>query len=198
MPDTNPSAVPDVRDKRQKPPGILPKNTQAWVLSGIALLMVAVIALSGKNSPKERTAASSPEAATIVDPNAARIQDYQRRIEEQAHKLQLEQAQLARAQQSTSLASSLAGNTSAPPYQNQTYSQSPRAGDMRYSGAEPNSDENSIQGDKKKLEYHSLFASNIALSYRKDAVAREGSSAQAGPPAKALPYYAYPYSIPGD
>src|SRR6266436_764856 len=96
MDDTNPPTVPQIQDKRSKPPGILPKNTQAWVLSGIALLMVGVIALSGKNPPKARV---DPPPQQPLDPNAARIQEYQKRIEEQARRLQAEQAQLARAQQ---------------------------------------------------------------------------------------------------
>jgi len=98
MSDTNPPSVPPIQDKRSTPPGILPKNTQAWVLSGLALLMVGVIALSGKNPPKERTPSPSPTSG-VIDPNAARIQDYQKRIEEQARRLQLEQAEIARTHQ---------------------------------------------------------------------------------------------------
>src|SRR5216683_6959926 len=98
--DPNEPIVNQIQDKRQKPPGILPKNTQAWVLSGIALLMVGVIALSGKNPPKARV---DPPLQPPLDPNAARIQEYQKRIEEQARKLQAEQAQLARAQQAVGI-----------------------------------------------------------------------------------------------
>ena len=201
MPDTNPPTASQVQDKRQKPPGILPRNTQAWVLSGLALLMVAVIALSGKNSPKERSVSTSPQAAAVVDPNAARIQDYQRRIEEQARKLQLEQAELARTRQALGLASNTpAGTSPTTPHSGPTYPPGPysRAGEMRYSQTEPNPGENSIQMDKKKREYQSLFASNIALSYRKETVAREAvSSAQAGTE-KTLPFYGYPYPIRGE
>ncbi len=200
MPDTNPP-ISQVQDKRQKPPGILPRNTQAWVLSGLALLMVTVIALSGKNSPKERSVSTSPQAAAVVDPSAARIQDYQRRIEEQTRKLQLEQAELVRTRQTLGLASNTpAGTSPATPPPSQTYPPGPysRAGEMRYSQIEPNPGENAIQMDKKKREYHSLFASNIALSYRKEAVARAAvPSAQAGTE-KTLPFYGYPYPRPGE
>ena len=53
----NPFTTPNIEDKRSKPPGVLPKNMQAWVLSGVALVMVGVIALSGKNPPKQRVSA---------------------------------------------------------------------------------------------------------------------------------------------
>ena len=99
MPDTNDPNQPivnQIQDKRQKPPGILPRNTQAWVLSGLALLMIGVIALSGKNPPKARVDPSPPPP---LEPSRARIQEYQRRIEEQARKLQQEQAELARTRQ---------------------------------------------------------------------------------------------------
>ena len=52
--DAGQETSPDVRDKRIPPSGVLPKNTQAWVLSGLAVVMVAVIALSGHNAPKEK------------------------------------------------------------------------------------------------------------------------------------------------
>src|SRR5437868_11214639 len=96
------SGIPQVQDKRTPPPGILPKNTQAWILTGIAVVMIAVIALSGKNAPPR---ASQPAASAVVDPNAARIQEYQKRIEEQTRKLQVEQAQLAQSRQALEIAS---------------------------------------------------------------------------------------------
>src|SRR5437899_2598737 len=99
MPDTNDTNQPlvnQIEDKRQKPPGVLPRNTQAWVVIGLALLMIGVIALSGKNPPKGRPDSPPPPP---LDPSASRIQEYQRRIEEQARKLQLEQAELARTRQ---------------------------------------------------------------------------------------------------
>src|SRR5712691_10783143 len=98
--DPNQPIVNQIQDKRQKPPGILPRNTQAWVLIGLALLMVGVIALSGKNPPKTRV---DPPPQAPLDPSAGRIQEYQKRIEEQARKLQAEQAQLARAQQAVGM-----------------------------------------------------------------------------------------------
>jgi type IV secretion system protein VirB10 len=194
MPDTNPPTPSQVQDKRQKPPGILPKNTQAWVLSGLALLMVAVIAFSGKNTPRQRGGSPSPpDSPPVWDENSARIsgriQEYQRRIEEQARKVQREQEQLARAQQSVRMAPHAPGG-SLPSY-SQNDSPYPRGADVRYSAAEANPD-NSIQVEKKKREYESLFASNIALSYRREFAREAAPAGQASASAKILPFYGYP------
>src|SRR5438128_1488541 len=98
-PTPNPIVAPQVQDKRVPPAGILPKNMQALLLCSVAAVMVLVIAFSGRNAPKERSAATGARTPATVDPNTARIQEYQARIEEQTRKLQLEQAQLARTQQ---------------------------------------------------------------------------------------------------
>ena len=48
MANTDPSYTPpSVQNHSPQPPGILPRNAQAWVLGGIALVMVLVIAFSG-------------------------------------------------------------------------------------------------------------------------------------------------------
>lgn len=182
--------VPKVQDRRVKPAGVLPKNAQAWVLSAIALLMVAVISLSGRNPAKERTSTMSPPAAGVMDPNAARIREYQARIEEQARKLQLEQDQLAHTQQV--LAPGTATGTPSP---GQAYAgPHPPPGVPRYESSAPDSVASSIQVDKEKRAYQSLFASNVALSYRTppntERSAETGGSGvpQPGVPLSALPH----------
>ena len=57
-----------------------------------------------------------------------------------------------------------------------------------------------IEADKKRREYQSHFASNIALSYRKEAVVaqEELPPAPAGALAKALPSRSYPYAVTGE
>src|SRR5580658_1801853 len=84
-----------VQDRRVRPPGVLPKNTQALVITGIALVMVLVIAFSGRNPPKARPPVST---APGVDATAARIEAYKTQIEQEAQQLQMEKAQLARTQ----------------------------------------------------------------------------------------------------
>jgi len=197
MPDTNLPTPSQVQDKRQKPPGILPRNTQAWVLSGLALLMVAVIALSGNNAPRQRgSSPSTPSSPPVLDANSARIQEYQRRIEEQARRLHLEQAQLTRTQQSLGMAPHAPTGSLPSTYPNQNNPPYPRGAELRYPGAEPNPD-NSIQMEKKKREYQSLFTSNIALSYRREFAREAAPAAQAGALAKTLSFYGYPAEAAG-
>src|SRR5713101_2757067 len=186
MPDTNPLMASQVQDKRQKPPGILPRNTQAWVLSGLALLMIIVIALSGKNPPKARV---DPPPPAPLDPNAARIQEYQRRIEEQARRLQREQADLARTRQA--LESTPGAPAGTPPFgSSQSPSSYQRPAELRYTATGPGPEQDPLETDKKKRAYQSLFASNIALSYRKEAVAQESFPPASAPAsAKALALY---------
>ncbi len=84
MPDPNPNsnAFPDpqqpggeVRDRSLRPVGLLPKNTQTYVILAIAVIMIGAIAFSGGNSPKPASN-GQPKTATVIDPNLARIQDY--------------------------------------------------------------------------------------------------------------------------
>ena len=82
-----------VTDRRRMPAGVVPRHLQQWVLIGIAVVMVGILALSGPPAKPRATAAVSP-AAVAVDPNQQRIEDYQRRIQEQAQRLAAEQAQL--------------------------------------------------------------------------------------------------------
>src|SRR6266852_3114062 len=190
--DPNQPIINQIQDKRQKPPGILPKNTQAWVLSGIALLMVGVIALSGKNPPKARV---DPPPQQPLDPNAARIQEYQKRIEEQARRLQAEQAQLVRAQQALGVSPNVPAG--AVPSYPASYPGA-RSWEPRYT-PESTPAEDPIQTDKKKREYQSLFASNIALSYRNEVVAQESlPPASAATMAKALALYGFPNHVTAD
>ena len=60
---------------------------------GTAVVMVAILAVSGPPAKPQPTTAPAP-APLAVDPNQQRIEDYQRRIQEQAQRLAAEQAQL--------------------------------------------------------------------------------------------------------
>src|SRR5437667_10271600 len=97
MSETEPSySIPRVERRVPKPAGLLPKNAQAWIIGGIALVMVTIIALSGKKEPKTRK--TSSDAPVVVDPSQARIEEYRARIEAQTRKLAAEQAQIAQDQ----------------------------------------------------------------------------------------------------
>jgi type IV secretion system protein VirB10 len=148
----SPSAI---QDKSPKPPGLLPKNVQSWLLIGLAVLMVLIMWLTGGKKPTapSRSAPPLPAIQAPLEVNEAKIVELQNRIQQ----LQREQiiAQNALTQQSRTLASSAdpqlapTPNTANPPPQEHA--------------------EDSIREERKKRDYLSLFASNVALTYRKNA-----------------------------
>jgi type IV secretion system protein VirB10 len=157
--------APQVQDKRLKIPGIVPKNAQKLLLGGIALLMVVIIALSGRNTPKPRPAAGPATALETVDPNQARIKEYKERIDAQASRLAAEEAKLAETQHALEVlppAHPGAGASASSQYQPLTGA--PQSSYQPYWREEPQ--KTPIELEREKREYQAHFASNIALSHR--------------------------------
>lgn len=141
-----------VEDTAPKPPGLLPKHVQSWLIAGLAILMVLIMWLTGSKKPQAAGRPGTPSAILppLVEVNETKIAELQNRIEE----LQREQlvAQNALTQQSRVLA---AGPVETSP-----------AG---LSGQAPGERaEDPLETERKKRSYLSLFASNVALSYRKN------------------------------
>jgi type IV secretory pathway VirB10-like protein len=159
--------VPTIQDKAPKPPGLLPKNVQSWLLVSLAVLMVLIMWLTGGKKPAAppRSVPFAPAVQAPLEVNEAKIVDLQNRIQ------QLQREQIV-AQNALAQGRPLTGE------QEQTTASQPGAG-----GAAPERAEDSIQAERKKRAYLSLFASNVALSYRKTPQilpAREGESNAAG------------------
>src|SRR6266403_5883807 len=116
---TSPAAI---QDKSPKPPGLLPKNVQSWLLIGLAVLMVVIMWLTGGKKPvtPSRAVPLAPAVQAPLEVNEAKIVDLQNRIQE----LQREQivAQNALAQQSRLLGP---GNQEPPPAVNSGSSGNP-------------------------------------------------------------------------
>ena len=169
------ATVPTIQDKAPKPPGLLPKNVQSWLLVGLAVVMVLIMWLTGGKKPPVPSKAAPPTPAVLppLEVNEAKIVDLQKRIED----LQREQivAQNALTQQ-TRLLGPGAEAPAVPP-----------------SPAYANSSErpeDAILAERKKRDYLSLFASNVALSYRKGLSApqlHEENGNSASPNADASP-----------
>ncbi|HEY4951712.1 MAG TPA: TrbI/VirB10 family protein [Candidatus Acidoferrales bacterium] len=159
----------EVQEKAPKPQGLLPKNVQSWLLIGLAFLMVAIMWLTGGKKPP--TPAKSSSAAVPVqaplEVNETKINELQNRIEE----LQRQQlvAQSALAQQTRLLG--------AGPQDPQEAPQPGASGNPPEQRAE-----DPIQAERKRRAYVSLFASNVALTYRKaPPAAPEPETAPAAP-----------------
>jgi type IV secretion system protein VirB10 len=160
MPNLEPSDVPQVTDKRPKITGLLPKHAQSLVLGGVALVMILVILFSGRNTPKGKSTGAREAAASPIEPNQARIEEYRARIDEQARRLATEEAQLAKTKQAFGLAQSAPANPRAsatpPPATYRSFAPMERVEPQR----------SWVDIDREKRQYQSLFASNVALSYR--------------------------------
>ena len=51
-PSPNPTPKPPtILDRVKRPAGVLPKNIQIWVILGVALLMIAILALDAPQTP---------------------------------------------------------------------------------------------------------------------------------------------------
>ena len=173
---SNSPEIPQVTDRRRKIAGLLPKNAQARVLGGIALLMVVIIMLSGRNAPKERPAPIPSPTATAVNANQERIQAYRAQIEEQARKLAAEESQLAQTKQTLGLSANAPAPTSAK------LSGNPPPLPAGRGFSQEGEAENWVERERQKREYQGLFASNIALSYRRSAApAHLETATPAGP-----------------
>jgi len=158
-PITSTAAQP-IQDKAPKPPGLIPKNIQAWVMLGLAVLMVIIMWLT--NGKKAQTAPKSGAPAiqnsAPLEVNQAKITDLQNRNQE------LQREQQAAINQQSKLFDALQGDT-------QTAS-SAQVTNPQPGAPEP---EDPIQAERKKRGYLSLFSSNVALSYRKDLLQPESA-----------------------
>jgi type IV secretory pathway VirB10-like protein len=130
---------------------------------------VLVIALSGHNAPKVK-ASSALAPIQPVDPNAAQIEAYESQLKGETQRLQAAKEQLARTQQAIGL----------PPLASTGYAADSRASGLTRSvPAVELHDERLPAMDAVKREEASLFASNVALSYRSEPPQTQSLSAPA-------------------
>ena len=148
-----PNQPAEVQEKAPKPKGLMPKNVQSWLFIGLAFSMVAIMWLTGGKKPPT-PAKAAPSGVPVEAPlevNETKIAEMQNRIQD----LQRQQlvAQAALAQQTRQLGAAT----------HDAQSQQPGAGGT----GEARPEEDPIQAERKRRAYVSLFASNVALSYRK-------------------------------
>jgi len=124
------------------------------VIAAISAVMVAAIAFSGPGSKTTAKRAPLPTPGA-TDPNQTRIAEYRSRLDEEARRLAAEQAQVLEARRQ---------------FANATGNPSPKTETLPATGTNSSSvtEENNIDNDRRRRAYLSLFASNVALSYRKD------------------------------
>ncbi len=176
------------RNQATRPPGVLPKNAQTWVIAGLATVMVAAIALTGNGSKTK--APEPPRQASVIDPNAQRIAEYRNRLDEETRRLAAEQARLNQAKQAAAgVDPRVAAAVQAGGAPGAKAAQQLPPPDDRLAAKKQ------LEAERERKDYSSLFASNIALTYRKDSLTSEtaGTPPAQTPVPAALPYpYLYP------
>jgi len=153
-----------VENKAPKPAGLLPKNTQQLVILGVAVVMVLIMWMSSGN---KRVATSPPSGtARVQPPNAAAVEDFKQTIqkEQAATRQPISPSNLARLQ-ALGLAGDVPPGGVVPPPEGAV----PEPGGVIGGppGGAPPPPPDPVKEDKKKREYLSLFATNVAFTARK-------------------------------
>jgi type IV secretion system protein VirB10 len=129
-----------VRDVRQPPRGVLPRQLQMWLMAGLAVVILLIILVTGRTQPTPRSAASAGSTAAPTPATADRIRSYQRQLaDEQARQEQLDQQQRA-----------VESRVSAP-HTGPTQAAAPA---------------DTMMDEQHRRDYQSLFATNVSFSRR--------------------------------
>jgi type IV secretory pathway VirB10-like protein len=137
--DATPGTVP-VTDRRTPPRGVLPRGAQTWLMAAIALGILLVIVLTGQPQPARPAGPTAPSPLPLA-PNADRVRDYEARLRLLNERARQEVVQAEH-------------QTGAPPTPEKPASAT---------------SQDSVETDRRRRAYESLFASNVVVSRRPDA-----------------------------
>src|SRR5882757_8660720 len=155
-----------VENKVPKPAGLLPKNTQQLVILGVAVVMVLIMWLTGSGKRRAPSSTAPPAGARIQPPNAATVEDFKLTIQQEqaATRQPISPTNLARLQTMGLAGDVPPGGAGVPPDGTM-----PQPGGIvgGGAGAQPPPPPAPVKEDRKKREYLSLFAPNVAFTYRK-------------------------------
>ena len=131
-----------VTDSRVAPRGVLPRNTQTWLMIGLALGVLGIIVFAGHPQPAAPPA-QTPASTASLAPSPERLRDYQDRLRVLDERARQQAMSLNDPRQMSTQASMYDGPSGAA------------------SGpTDP------LQEERKRREYESLFASNVVMSRR--------------------------------
>src|SRR5713101_1179029 len=192
MPDEQAQSTTQLRgtveNKAPKPAGLLPKNTQQLVILGVAVVMVLIMWLTGSGKRRASSIAAPPASARVQPPNAATVEDFKLTIQQEqaATRQPISPTNLARLQAMGLAGDVPPGGAGVPPD-----GTIPQPGGIVGGGAGAQSPPppDPVKEDKKKREYLSLFAPNVAFTYRKGQEAEQlvGSRGTGSAPAQNTP-----------
>lgn len=154
-----------VENKAPKPAGLLPKNTQQLVILGVAVVMVLIMWMTSGNK-RMPTPTTASGTARVQPPNPAAVEDFKQTIQQEqaATRQPISPSNLARLQ-ALGLAGDVPPGGAVPPPEGAV----PEPGGVigGPAGGAPPPLPDPVKEDKKKREYLSLFATNVAFTSRK-------------------------------
>jgi len=146
LPADEPADAPELHDRRQKPEGVVPKQSQAYVIAGLAvLILLAVMFSNNRAKPAAKPSAAAP-AVFSSDANQRNIDELKRDLTEDQKKSE----QQAQAQKTAGTApSSAAGGAlqTSPTANNNTQPTEP--------ARDP------LKDAERALNFKARFASNL-------------------------------------
>jgi type IV secretion system protein TrbI len=90
------SDIPELRDRREKPQGVVPQQSQAYVVVAVTIVILLAVLFSNHRAKPAKPAASTPLwAESVPMNNQAAIQQLQHELSEQQRQAQQEQAHAA-------------------------------------------------------------------------------------------------------
>jgi type IV secretion system protein VirB10 len=125
-----------VRDRREPPRGVLPRQLQVWVMAGLAVVIVIIILIAGHAQPPAPSSAMVRTPSALL-PDADRIRAYQQQLADDEARLKQVQAEAAKA-----------------------------TGRPAGGSGSPAGERDVMADDARRREYQSLFADNVAFSRR--------------------------------
>ena len=184
QPETNAQLRGTVENKAPKPAGLLPKNTQQLVILGVAVVMVLIMWLTG-GTKHARPTASVPPAARVQPPNPATVEDFKQTIQQQqaATRQPISPSNLERLK-ALGLAGDVPPDGAAVPPGDASIPQP--GGIVGAAAGQQPPPPDPVKEDRKKRQYLSLFAPNVAFTYRKGQEAEQlaGTGAKSGSPSQ--------------
>jgi type IV secretory pathway VirB10-like protein len=180
MDEKTTQATPNrIEDKGPKPKGVIPKNTQSLVIMGVAVLMILIMWLTGGG---KKAASNTSPAANPVPPvtptDTSQLQAFKQNIQAEQQAATKAQSHFAWPATGGSVPGRAGFYSNAQPRTGGTEPEEDQPGppaQVSYPGEDPTSQPrpNPIKADLARREYLSLYASNVALTYRKGAAAQK-------------------------
>lgn len=152
---------PTVQQKTQPPPGNIPKGRQTWFMISVAVVIVLAVVFTGSTSSTPKTAVMP--AMQVNTTSKSEIDRYTSTLRQEEARLKLAQDQASRARTDYDSLNKHANN--AIPGQGVA---GPDGQAYYPATGQPAPQVDPLEQAQHKREYDSLFASNVALSYRKE------------------------------